>query len=85
MTVEIITPKGVLIRKKDVNSVSAPGVLGDFGVLKNHVSFVTMLREGLISMVSEDRTETRVRINEAVFEVLNNKIVVLAEFGEIAE
>lgn len=85
MTVEIVTPKGVLLKKDNVKELAAPGICGDFGVWKNHVSFVTALREGAVSITDDEQKKTMLNIKDGIFEVLNNKILVLTESGEIKE
>ena len=50
MYLEIITPE-VTVFKGEVDSVSVPGVNGDFEMLNNHAAVVSTLREGFVKIV----------------------------------
>ncbi len=47
MHLEIVTPRGRLL-SAEVEELSAPGVLGEFGVLPGHIPFLTGLRAGVL-------------------------------------
>ncbi|MBQ0105595.1 MAG: F0F1 ATP synthase subunit epsilon [Armatimonadetes bacterium] len=84
MTVEIVTPEKVLVSRDNVSKLNAPGICGDFGIWKNHASFVTMLGDGEISFETEEESEKcRVVVKDGFFSVIDNKIIILAEKGEI--
>ncbi|MBI4208103.1 MAG: F0F1 ATP synthase subunit epsilon [Deltaproteobacteria bacterium] len=45
---KIVSPQGVQVNE-EVESVTAPGALGEFGVLVGHTPFLTTLRAGVVS------------------------------------
>jgi F-type H+-transporting ATPase subunit epsilon len=54
---KLVTPTGVIF-EGSVEQVTAVGQLGEFGVLADHVDFITSLAPGLIAVkVSAERTE----------------------------
>lgn len=77
MFLEVVTP----IKKVfsgEVNSVTFPGVDGMFQVLNNHTPLVSTLKKGELVYKSA-KGEDSVEITGGVVEVLNNKIIVLAD------
>ena len=78
MFLEIITPDKK-IYSGDVKSVQLPGTEGSFGILNNHASLISTLKNGKIKVVDEKQATQLFDIKGGVVEVLNNKIIVLAE------
>ena len=88
MTVEIITPAKILCKVDNVTKLKAPGICGDFGVWKNHASFVTMLGDGQVTYTIEEEGTTKeecYKIKDGFFGVINNRITILADQGEKIE
>jgi F-type H+-transporting ATPase subunit epsilon len=83
LTLEIVTPEGLLLRE-EVDEVIAPGADGYFGVLPGHTPFFLTLGIGEITV----RTGAE-RYHLTCFwgfaEVLPDRVNVLAEIGERAE
>ena len=78
MKIEIVTPEKDLY-SGDIESAIFPGILGSFGVFKNHAPLISTLQEGSIELVESDKNKKSFDIRGGVIEVLNNKIIVLAE------
>lgn len=78
MQIEIITPDKKLY-SGDVNAVKLPGAEGSFGILKNHAPIIATLQKGTVKITDTKKHVSTVEINGGVVEVLNNKIIVLAE------
>ncbi len=77
MTIEIVTPdKEVFAGEADF--VVFPGTSGSFGVLKDHAPMICTLQEGTV-VVTDSKGKKNFDILGGVVEVLNNKIIVLAE------
>jgi F-type H+-transporting ATPase subunit epsilon len=51
----LTTPRGALV-DTDVDEVTAPGELGEFGVLPGHVPLMSALRPGVLSYRAKDHT-----------------------------
>ena len=77
MQLDIITPDNNLF-SGEVESVKLPGSEGSFGVLKNHAPIISTLSKGSV-IVSSSSGEQSFEISGGVVEVLNDKIIVLAE------
>lgn len=77
MTIEIVTPDKQVF-SGEVESVVFPGISGSFGVLRNHAPMICTLQEGAI-VITDAKGKKNFDILGGVVEVLNNKIIVLAE------
>ena len=53
-TVEIITPENSIL-KLEANEVTIPSYEGQMGILKDHISLITFLRPGLISIKNDEK------------------------------
>lgn len=77
MFLEVVTPSKKVF-EGEVSIVTFPGVDGSFQVMNDHAPMVSTLKEG--NMIYKlNGTENVVGITGGVVEVLNNKIVVLAD------
>jgi F-type H+-transporting ATPase subunit epsilon len=78
MRLEIITPDKKLF-EDDVKSVILPGIDGSFGILDKHAPMISALKKGLVKATDTNSAQHQFEINGGVVEVLNNKVIVLAE------
>jgi F-type H+-transporting ATPase subunit epsilon len=91
MYLEIVTPEAT-IYKGEVNSVSVPGVNGDFEMLNNHAAVVSILKKGFVKINGEleldDSNKTLFEqkdkgywfaIESGAIEMNANKIIILAD------
>jgi len=79
----LVSPSRLLM-DEEVDEVTAPGVLGEFGVLPNHIAFLTLLAPGEMSY-KQGAKSTRLAIGGGYAEVLNNVMTVLADAAEFAD
>jgi F-type H+-transporting ATPase subunit epsilon len=77
MTLEILTPDKKVFQG-EVTAVTVPGTVGSFQILKDHAPIISTLEDGPVIIRSLANEQTFV-IKGGVVEVLNNKIIVLAE------
>ena len=75
MTLEIISPQEVVF-KGDAESVTLPGALGKFTVLKNHAPLISVLVEGSIAYRTPTGEEKSYAIKGGLADVDNNVISV---------
>ncbi len=73
MKLEIVTPNG-LIYEGDVKMVTLPGKEGEFGVLPEHASLVSLLDAGVISVETSAGKEIMIAINKGYVKVDENKV-----------
>jgi F-type H+-transporting ATPase subunit epsilon len=55
MRLSVTTPRGALV-DTDVEEVTAPGALGEFGVLPGHVPLMSALKPGVLVYRAKDRS-----------------------------
>ena len=78
MKLDITTPDQQLF-SGDVNLVQLPGLDGLFEILENHAPLVAALKKGKVKVQLSDGNTEFFEINGGTAEVLQNKILVLAE------
>lgn len=77
MHLEIITPENTVF-EGEVSSATFPGSNGSFQILNNHAPIISSLGKGNVSFTTKSGTQ-QVEIEGGVVEVLNNKLIVLAQ------
>ena len=83
LTLEMVTPyKRVL--SVEVDEVTAPGAIGEFGVLPDHTSLLTTLKVGELTYKQGNET-FHVAVNWGYVEVEDNVMTVLVETAEPAD
>ena len=73
---EIISPDAVVI-KSEANEVSIPAYEGQITILKDHISLLTFLRPGFIS-VNQDKVIETFFIEEGTVEFSKNNLLILS-------
>ena len=80
MKLEILTPDKK-IYEGEIRSVTVPGSMGSFEVLKDHAPIISTLDDGKV-IIRSGSSEEIIYIKGGVIEVLNNEIMLLAEGAE---
>lgn len=87
MRLSVTTPRGSLV-ETDVDEVSAPGALGEFGILPGHVPFLSALKPGVFVYRNKDHSRI-LAVSEGVLEVARTdggeKVIVLVSEAASAE
>jgi F-type H+-transporting ATPase subunit epsilon len=78
----VVTPSRLLFDDV-VDEVSAPGALGEFGVLPDHIAFLTLLVPGELSY-KEGPARHYLAVSGGYAEVLDNVMTVLAPAAEFS-
>ncbi|WPU95418.1 ATP synthase F1 subunit epsilon [Mucilaginibacter sabulilitoris] len=79
MTLEILTPDKK-VYEGEAASVTVPGALGLFEILNNHAPIISTLQDGKLTVRGGSAAKEEVfYIKGGVVEVLNNKVIILAE------
>ncbi|WP_430466971.1 F0F1 ATP synthase subunit epsilon [Winogradskyella ouciana] len=92
MYLEIVSPEATLF-SGEVDSVTVPGVNGEFEMLKDHAPIVSILKEGHVKVAGnniqlEEEVEDQftksdrgvwLAINSGTIEMKDNKLIVLAD------
>ena len=91
MYLEIVSPEATLF-SGEVDSISVPGVNGEFEILKDHAAIVSLLKEGNVKIVGDIKLDEAVEakftkadkgtwlaINSGTIEMKDNKVIILAD------
>lgn len=79
----LVTPSRLLL-DEEVDEVTAPGASGEFGVLPNHISFLTLLEIGEMNY-KQGSDRHNLALSGGYAEVLDNVMTVLANAAEYAK
>ena len=78
----VVTP-GRLLLDEEADEITAPGALGEFGVLPNHISFLSLLEPGEMGY-KQGANKRLLAVSGGYAEVLENVMTVLAPAAEFA-
>ncbi len=78
INIEIITPSKV-VYKGIASSITVPGSLGSFQVLFNHAPIISSFEIGKVKIVENGGSELEFATAGGTVEVLDNKVLLLAE------
>jgi F-type H+-transporting ATPase subunit epsilon len=78
LKLEIVTPQGEIFNG-DVKVVTLPGEEGEFGVLPNHASLLSLLKAGIIEIEKADGSKESIVINWGHVKVDENRVIVLVD------
>lgn len=85
MYLEIVTPEAVLL-SAEVDSVSVPGINGQFQMLNNHAPIVSVLGKGEIKVFTHSTTVNTEEISSNFTrDAQDSKILVLPVAGGVVE
>jgi len=84
MHLSIITPENTLFSGK-ADMVTAPGALGDFGVLPGHMPFVSSLRPGAITVVEGGLQVAHFAVTEGIAEITPDHCTILTQAARSLE
>jgi len=80
----LVTPTGVVF-EGDALEVSAIGPLGEFGILPEHINFITSLVSGVLEARLPDGTKMHWVVSGGLAEVKDSVMTVLASSAESPE
>ena len=79
--IEVVTPSKTAY-SGDIKSVTVPGSLGNFQVLYNHAPIMSSMEIGVVKIVDDEGKISEYSTSGGTIEVLNNKVLLLAESFE---
>ena len=74
--VEIVNPEKSFLSKEDVTEVVVPAFEGEMGILKDHISIISFLKPGIISIHSKSGEE-KFYVEDGIVEFKNNNLSIL--------
>ena len=74
--VEIVNPEKSFLIKEDVLEVIVPAFEGEMGILKDHISIISFLKPGIITIYSKSGEE-KFYVEDGIVEFKNNNLSIL--------
>ncbi len=74
--VEIVNPEKSFLSKEDVTEVVVPAFEGEMGILKDHISIISFLKPGIITIHSKSGEE-EFYVEDGIVEFKNNNLSIL--------
>ncbi len=74
--IEIVNPDKSFLSKEDVTEVIIPAFEGEMGILKDHISIISFLKPGIITIQAKSGEE-KYYVEDGIVEFKNNNLSVL--------
>ena len=74
--IEIVNPDKSFLSKDDVTEVVVPAFEGEMGILRDHISIISFLKPGVITIQSKSGVE-KYYVEDGIVEFKNNNLSVL--------
>ena len=73
---EIVNPEKSFLSKEDVTEVIVPAFEGEMGILKDHISIISFLKPGVIT-INAKTGEEKFYVEDGIIEFKNNNLSIL--------
>ena len=74
--IEIVNPDKSFLSKEDATEVVVPAFEGEMGILKDHISIISFLKPGIITIQAKSGVE-KYYVEDGIVEFKNNSLSVL--------
>ena len=74
--IEIVNPESSFLSKTDVIEVVVPAFEGEMGILKDHISIISFLKPGIVTIHSKSG-EDKFYVEDGILEFKNNNLSIL--------
>ena len=74
--IEIVNPDKSFLSKDDVTEVVVPAFEGEMGILKDHISIISFLKPGIITIQAKSGEE-KYYVEDGIVEFKNNNLSIL--------
>ena len=74
--IEIVNPEKSFLSKEDVTEVVVPAFEGEMGILKDHISIISFLKPGIITIYAKSGEE-KFYVEDGIVEFKNDNLSVL--------
>ena len=84
LAVEVVTAERSVLSETEVDMVVAPASEGEVGILPKHAALLTTLRPGSLR-IKKDGAETALAITGGFLQVVQDRVLILADAAERAD
>ena len=75
--IEIVNPDKSFLSKDDVTEVVVPAFEGEMGILRDHISIISFLKPGVITIQAKSGVE-KYYVEDGIVEFKNNNLLILS-------
>ena len=77
--VEIVNPETSFLSEEDVTEVIVPAFEGEMGILKDHISIISFLKPGIVTIQAK-YGEEKYNVEDGIIEFKNNTLSILTSY-----
>ena len=77
-TIEIISPEKIIFIDENVREVILPAYEGEMGILKDHISIISFLKPGIITILKSSENVNSFFVEDGIIEFYDNNLTVLS-------
>ncbi len=77
--IEIVNPETSFLSKDNVSEVVVPAFEGEIGILKDHISIISLLKPGIVKVITGSKEENYY-VEDGIVEFKNNSLSILTSY-----
>ena len=77
--IEIVNPEKSFLSKDNVSEVVVPAFEGEIGILKDHISIISLLKPGIVKVITGSKEENYY-VEDGIVEFKNNSLSILTSY-----
>ena len=77
--IEIVNPEKSFLSKDNVSEVVIPAFEGEIGILKDHISIISLLKPGIVKVITGSEEENYY-VEDGIVEFKNNSLSILTSY-----
>ena len=77
--IEIVNPEKSFLSKDNVSEVVVPAFEGEIGILKDHISIISLLKPGIVKIITGSEEENYY-VEDGIVEFKNNSLSILTSY-----
>ncbi|MBE6413923.1 MAG: ATP synthase F1 subunit epsilon [Verrucomicrobiaceae bacterium] len=79
LTLEIITPEGIVWHGENLTMITLPTTSGEVGIMSGHIPLITLLNEGAVFVTRENSSTESIAIDRGYARCMGDVVSVLTE------
>ena len=77
--IEIVNPEKSFLSKDNISEVVVPAFEGEIGILKDHISIISLLKPGIVKVIIGSEEENYY-VEDGIVEFKNNSLSILTSY-----
>ncbi len=77
--IEIVNPEKSFLSKDNISEVVVPAFEGEIGILKDHISIISLLKPGIVKVITGSEEENYY-VEDGIVEFKNNSLSILTSY-----